>query len=224
MDVKIEENWKALLKPEFDADYFEHIVTHIKMEMATGKTIYPPGKFIFNAYDKTSPQNVKVVIIGQDPYHGAGQAHGLSFSVPDGIKPPPSLVNIFKELKTDLGVIIPPNKGNLTPWAEQGVFLLNASLTVRAGEPNSHSQLGWDRFTNKTIERLSESRENLVFMLWGKFAQQKEVYIDKTKHLVLHAAHPSPFSADKGFFGCKHFSKANNYLVQHGNTPINWQL
>jgi len=188
-----------------------------------GKTIYPPGSLIFNAFNTTPIDNVKVVILGQDPYHGPGQAHGLCFSVSDGVPPPPSLVNIFKELSSDTGVAI-PNHGNLTKWAEQGVLLLNASLTVRAAEPMSHSQIGWAEFTNNVIKKISEQKEHVVFMLWGKFAQEKQVLIDETKHLVLKAAHPSPLSAYNGFFGCRHFSKANEYLVRNGIDPVNWAL
>jgi uracil-DNA glycosylase len=164
-----------------------------------------------------------VVIIGQDPYHGIDQAHGLSFSVPDGIKPPPSLANIFKELKTDIGMPI-PTTGNLTPWAEQGVFLLNAILTVRANEPASHAKIGWMDFTNAVIQKISENKQGIVFVLWGKFAHEKQIFIDATKHYILKAAHPSPFSADKGFFGCKHFSKINEILMKEGQTPIDWKL
>lgn len=224
MNVRIHDQWKSLLHDVFEMDFFRLIASSLKLEIASGKTVYPPGKLIFNAFNTTPVEAVKVVIIGQDPYHGPGQAHGLSFSVPDGVKPPPSLVNIFKEIKNDIGISIPPEKGNLTAWANQGVFLLNASLTVRASEPMSHAALGWELFTNKVIERLSEKRENLVFILWGKFAQQKQQFIDETKHLVLKSAHPSPFSADKGFFGCKHFSKANQYLIAHGKDPIDWSL
>lgn len=222
MDVKIAPEWKELLQHEFEKPYFKQIATFIKMEIATGKTIFPPGPLIFNAFNSTLPSALKVVIIGQDPYHGVGQAHGLSFSVPDGVKPPPSLVNIIKELRADLGIDIPPNKGNLTPWAQRGVLLLNAYLTVRKSEPMSHAALGWETFTNAVIDKISDEKEHVVFMLWGKFAQQKQELIDSTKHLILKSAHPSPFSADKGFFGCKHFSRANQYLVEHGVDPIDW--
>jgi uracil-DNA glycosylase len=223
MDVQIEDSWKADLKPEFANSYFENIVTFLKTEKMAGKTIYPPGSLIFNAFNTTPFNNVKVVILGQDPYHGAGQAHGLCFSVSNGVPPPPSLVNIFKELQTDVGVAI-PGHGNLTKWAEQGVLLLNASLTVRAAEPMSHSQIGWAEFTNNAIKKISEQKERVVFLLWGKFAQEKQVLIDETKHLVLKAAHPSPLSAYAGFFGCRHFSKTNEYLVKNGIDPINWSL
>ncbi|MGV3767703.1 MAG: uracil-DNA glycosylase [Chitinophagaceae bacterium] len=223
MEVRIGPSWKEQLKNEFSKTYFQQVTTFIKMEVMAGKTIYPPGKFIFHAFDKTSFDNVKVVILGQDPYHGPGQAHGLSFSVPPGIKPPPSLVNIFKELHADIGMPI-PSHGTLEKWAEQGVLLLNAVLTVRANEPASHSKSGWMEFTDAVIKTISEKKEHVVFMLWGRFAHEKQVLIDETKHLLLKAAHPSPFSADKGFFGCKHFSKANAYLAANGLEPIDWFL
>lgn len=223
MDVKIERSWKEALKDEFPKAYFEQIVMSLKHEKASGKTIYPPGNLIFNAFDKTPFDNVKVVILGQDPYHGPGQAHGLCFSVQKGVKPPPSLVNIYKEMHTDLGIPI-AETGDLTPWAENGVLLLNAMLTVRAGEPASHSKIGWENFTDAVIKRLSDQKEGLVFMLWGKFAQDKQVLIDATKHYILKAAHPSPFSVEKGFYGCRHFSKANEILMKQGKEPVNWQL
>jgi uracil-DNA glycosylase len=223
MDVKIEASWKEELKQEFSKPYFLQIITHIKMEKAAGKTIYPPGSQIFNAFDKTPFHKVKVVILGQDPYHGPGQAMGLSFSVPDGVPPPPSLVNIFKELQTDIGMPI-PKTGNLTPWAAQGVLLLNAALTVRAAEAGSHAQLGWQQFTDAVISKISDEKKGVVFMLWGKFAQNKQVFIDETKHHVLKAAHPSPLSAYNGFFGCKHFSKANQLLAKDGKEPVDWKL
>lgn len=223
MDVKIESSWKEALKDEFQKSYFEQIVMSLKHEKASGKTIYPPGNLIFNAFDKTPFDKVKVVILGQDPYHGPGQAHGLCFSVQKGVKPPPSLVNIYKEMNTDLGIPI-ADTGDLTPWAENGVLLLNAMLTVRAGEPASHSKIGWENFTDAVIKRLSDTKEGLVFLLWGKFAQDKQVLIDATKHYILKAAHPSPFSVDKGFYGCRHFSKTNEILVKQGKEPVNWQL
>jgi len=223
MDVKIEESWKEVLKQEFQKPYFLQITTFLKTEKMSGKTIYPPGSLIFNAFNTTHYDNVKVVLLGQDPYHNPGQAHGLSFSVPKGIPPPPSLINIFKELHSDVGVPI-PDHGNLTHWAEQGVLLLNASLTVRANEPMSHSKIGWAEFTHAVIEKVSAQKKNIVFLLWGKFAQEKQSLIDETRHLVLRAAHPSPFSADKGFFGCRHFSKTNEYLVKNGIDPIDWKL
>lgn len=224
MDVKIEPSWKEVLKNEFTKPYFLQIVTFLKTEKAAGKTIYPPGPLIFNAFNQTPFNKTRVVIIGQDPYHGPGQAHGLSFSVPNGIKPPPSLVNIFKEIQTDIGVAMPQGYGNLTKWAEQGVLLLNAALTVRANEPFSHANFGWADFTNAVIEKISAEKEGVVFLLWGKFAQEKQLLIDETKHFVLKAAHPSPFSAHAGFFGCKHFSKTNEILVKQGAAPIDWKL
>lgn len=223
MDVKIESSWKDALKKEFEKPYFLEAVTFLRMEKAAGKTIYPPGSLLFNAFNTTPFDGVKVVILGQDPYHGRGQAHGLCFSVPDGITPPPSLINIFKELHNDTGVPI-PRSGNLTPWAHQGVLLLNASLSVRADEPMSHAKIGWAQFTDTVIARISELKKNVVFVLWGKFAQEKQALIDETKHLVLKAAHPSPYSANNGFLGCRHFSKTNDYLVQNGIDPIDWSL
>ncbi|MGN7721905.1 uracil-DNA glycosylase [Chitinophaga sp. 22620] len=223
MDVKIESSWKEALKDEFQKSYFEQIVMFLKHEKALGKTIYPQGSQIFNAFDKTPFDNVRVVILGQDPYHGPGQAHGLCFSVQKGVKPPPSLVNIYKEMNADLGIPI-AQTGDLTPWAENGVLLLNAILTVRDGEPASHSKIGWETFTDAVIRTISNKKEGVVFMLWGKFAQDKQVLIDGTQHHILKAAHPSPFSADKGFFGCKHFSKANELLIRQGKEPVNWQL
>jgi uracil-DNA glycosylase len=223
MDVKIEESWKEVLRQEFVKPYFLQIATFLKTEKLAGKTIYPPGSLIFNAFNTTPFEKVKVVLLGQDPYHGPGQAHGLSFSVPKGVPPPPSLINIFKELHDDVGVPI-PNHGDLTRWAEQGMLLLNASLTVRANEPMSHSKIGWAEFTDAVIQRISEKKKNIVFLLWGKFAQEKQSLIDETRHYVLKAAHPSPFSADKGFFGSRPFSKINAYLVQNGLYPIDWKL
>jgi uracil-DNA glycosylase len=223
MDVQINPSWKAVLRDEFTKAYFLQIVTFLRSEKASGKTIYPPGALMFNAYNQTPFDQVKVVIIGQDPYHGAGQAHGLSFSVQDGIKPPPSLVNIFKELKSDIGIDT-PSSGNLLPWAQQGVLLLYAALSVRAGEPFSHAKYGWAEFTDATIQKISDEKENVVFLLWGKFAQEKQALIDEGKHHVLKAAHPSPFSADKGFFGCKHFSKTNDILMKNQLSPIDWKL
>jgi uracil-DNA glycosylase len=223
MNILIEESWKEVLKEEFAKDYFQHIIIFLKAEIASGKIIYPPGPLIFNAFDKTPFDNVKVVIIGQDPYHNKGQAHGLSFSVPDGVPKPPSLLNIFKELRRDVGLEINEN-GNLGKWAGQGVLLLNASLTVRQNEPGSHSQIGWLQFTDSVIKKISNQKEGVVFLLWGKFAQEKQSLIDETKHFVLKAAHPSPFSADKGFFGCRHFSKTNELLMGQNKTPIDWKL
>lgn len=223
MDVKIEPSWKEILKNEFSKPYFQQIPLHLKTEKSQGKTIYPPGSLIFNAFNLTPFDKVKVVILGQDPYHGPGQAHGLCFSVQNGVPPPPSLLNIFKELQTDIGIEI-PSHGNLTHWAEQGVFLLNASLSVRAGEPMSHAKIGWASFTDTVIKTISDKKKNVVFLLWGKFAQEKRVLIDETKHCILRSVHPSPLSAYGGFFGCKHFSKANAYLISKGIDPIDWSL
>jgi len=223
MRVSIESSWKTVLKEEFEKPYFKQLVLHLRTEKEQGKTIYPPGRLIFNAFDSTPFEKVKLVILGQDPYHGPGQAHGLSFSVPAGTAPPPSLQNIFKELHQDIGMPI-PETGDLTAWAQQGVFLLNASLTVRAAEPMSHAQIGWATFTDAVIKILSEKRKNLVFLLWGKFAKEKSKLIDTANHLVLTAAHPSPLSAHQGFLGCRHFSTANQYLVHNGIDPIDWKL
>jgi uracil-DNA glycosylase len=223
MDVQIEESWKNILKEEFDKVYFQQITTFLRVEKAAGKIIYPPGPLIFNAFNKTSFSKVKVVLLGQDPYHNKGQAHGLSFSVPDGLPKPPSLINIFKELENDLG--IPPAKnGNLEKWAGQDVLLLNASLTVRQNEPGSHSKIGWLQFTDAVISKISEQRKGVIFLLWGKFAQDKQCLIDETKHYVLKAAHPSPFSADRGFFGCRHFSKTNELLALNHFEAIDWKI
>jgi uracil-DNA glycosylase len=223
MDVKIEASWKSALKAEFAKPYFEQAAIHVKTEKSQGKTIYPPGSMIFNAFNHTPFDKVKVVILGQDPYHGPNQAHGLCFSVQPGIAPPPSLLNIFKELLDDIGIPV-PSHGNLTHWAEQGVFLLNASLTVRAGEPMSHAKIGWAPFTDAVIKTISDKKEHVVFLLWGKFAQEKSVLINQARHLILRAAHPSPLSAYAGFLGCKHFSKTNEYLVKHGIDPVDWSL
>ncbi|MGI8952205.1 MAG: uracil-DNA glycosylase [Chitinophagaceae bacterium] len=223
MDVKIEESWKEVLQHEFQKTYFQQITAFLKTEKAQGKIIYPPGSLIFNAFEKTPYNKLKVVLIGQDPYHGAGQAHGLCFSVPDGVTPPPSLINIFKELQNDIGIKIPAS-GNLSAWAEQGILLLNAVLTVRANEPASHAKIGWMNFTDAVIKKISDKKRGIVFLLWGKFAQDKQALIDATKHHILKAAHPSPFSADKGFFGCKHFSKTNQLLIQEGINPVDWKL
>ena len=224
MDVKIHPSWKALLHDEFSKSYFLQLITFLKTEKALNKTIYPPGPLIFNAFNTTPFEKVNVVILGQDPYHGPNQAHGLSFSVQTGIKPPPSLVNIFKEIEKDIGVKMPENYGNLTKWAEQGVLLLNAALTVRAGEPFSHAKYGWAEFTDAVIKLISDKTQGTIFLLWGKFAQEKLVLIDQTKHHILKAAHPSPFSAEKGFFGCKHFSLTNQLLIKEGKEPIDWKL
>lgn len=221
--VQLEASWKERLLQECSKPYFLEIRHFLKVEKAAGKTIYPPGPEIFQAYTWTPFEQVKVVIIGQDPYHGPGQAHGLCFSVRKGVKPPPSLVNIFKELRDDLGLPIPAH-GCLEAWAKQGVFLLNAMLTVEKDKPASHRYIGWQYFTDATIQAISAKKEHVVFLLWGAFAQQKEALIDQSKHLVLKAAHPSPFSADKGFFGCRHFSQANEWLKQKHLDPVHWQL
>ena len=220
MEVKIEASWKEVLSNVFKSTYFLQTAAHIKTELATGANIFPAGNAIFNAFNQTPFNDIKVVILGQDPYHGSGQAMGLSFSVPKGIKPPPSLVNIFKELKSDIGLPIPTG-GDLTPWAKQGVLLLNAVLTVRENEPASHAKIGWIHFTDTVIRKISDEKKGIVFLLWGKFAEQKQVV---TKHFVLKAAHPSPFSADKGFFGCKHFSKTNELLAKQGLQVIDWHI
>jgi len=221
MAVQIEESWKKALAPEFEKPYFQTLAASLHQEKRAGQTIYPPGPLIFNAFNLTPLDKVKVVLIGQDPYHGPGQAEGLSFSVPHGIPLPPSLVNIYKEISTDLGVDMSHKDGSLVGWAEQGVFLLNAILTVRAGVAASHSKLGWAEFTDAVIRTLSESRSGLVFLLWGNFARSKKELIDTSKHTVLEAAHPSPL-ARGAFFGCRHFSKTNEALVSEGLAPIDW--
>ncbi|HKK64184.1 MAG TPA: uracil-DNA glycosylase [Bacteroidales bacterium] len=218
----IEESWKNVLWSEFQSEYFKDLKKFLVQEKQQ-YTIYPPGPKIFNALNSTPLNKVKAVILGQDPYHGAGQAHGLCFSVPEGIKPPPSLVNIFKELQSDVNVPI-PNHGNLETWAAQGVTLLNATLTVRKSNAGSHQNRGWEQFTDQVIRTISEQREHIVFLLWGRYAQAKEQLIDKEKHLILKAAHPSPFSAYNGFFGCRHFSKTNAYLKENNTGEINWEI
>lgn len=220
MNVQIEESWKKRLMPEFEKDYFIRLTDFVRAEYSS-TTIYPPGKLIFNAFNLCPFDQTKVVIIGQDPYHGPGQAHGLCFSVNDGIAFPPSLQNIFKELQSDLGIAI-PTSGNLTRWANQGVLLLNATLTVRAHQAGSHQRKGWEDFTDAAIRTLAEQKEHLVFILWGAYAQKKGAFIDRNKHLVLTSAHPSPLSAYQGFFGNKHFSQANAYLASHGIQPIDF--
>ena len=222
MDVRIEPSWKEALAPEFEKPYFGSLVRFLHDEKAAGKVIYPPGGLIFNAFALTPVDAVKVVIIGQDPYHGPGQAMGLSFSVPDGIPAPPSLRNIFKEIQDDLGIRM-SGRPNLEGWARQGVLLLNASLTVQAGLANSHSRIGWQEFTDAVIRYLSDRREGIVFLLWGSYARSKKVLIDPSRHHILEAAHPSPLAGGV-FFGCRHFSKTNAILVSEGKTPINWQL
>lgn len=220
MEVKIEPAWKVTLQEVFDQQYFKDLVAFVKKEYAS-KKVYPPGKEIFNAFDHCPIDQVKVVILGQDPYHGPGQAHGLSFSVKQGVAFPPSLQNIFKEIESDVGHPI-PESGDLVRWADQGVFLLNATLTVRAHQPGSHQNKGWERFTDEVIRKISETQDGVAFLLWGAYAQRKSLLIDGNKHLVLKSPHPSPLSAYRGFFGCKHFSKANDYLMKRGQVPIAW--
>lgn len=223
MDVKIEKTWKSVLQEEFEKEYFEKLSEFVKSEYRS-KKIFPPASQIFNAFEFTPFDKVKVVIIGQDPYHGQNQANGLSFSVNDGVRIPPSLINIYKELESDLG-IKPQQSGNLERWAKQGILLLNATLTVEAGlsnKANSHSGFGWEVFTDAVIERLSTLKSNIVFILWGAYAQKKGAVIDRSKHLVISSAHPSPFSAERGFFGSKPFSKTNSYLISNSLQTINW--
>ena len=220
VNPQIEESWKEILIDEFNKPYFSQLKDFL-VEEKKRHIIYPPGPLIFNAFNKTPFDKVKVVLLGQDPYHGPGQAHGLCFSVPEGVQPPPSLINIFKEINSDLGIPVPPN-GDLTRWAEQGVLLLNAILTVRAGQASSHREHGWEQFTDAVIKTISDKKSGVVFLLWGKYARSKKALIDGNKHLILEAPHPSPYSADYGFFGCRHFSKANNYLVQQGKEPVKW--
>ncbi len=218
--VRIEPSWEHALAGEFAKDYFVALAEFVRNEYLAHK-VYPPPTQMFRAFDLCPFDAVKVVILGQDPYHGAEQAHGLCFSVPDGVRVPPSLQNIFKELADDVGVLSPPS-GNLVRWAEQGVLLLNATLTVNAGSPGSHQGKGWEIFTDRVIEKVSNDREHVVFLLWGSYARAKRTLIDATKHLVLEAAHPSPYSANNGFFGCKHFSQTNTYLKAQGMSPIVW--
>lgn len=220
MDVKIDQSWKDQLNDEFEKEYFVKLTDFVRSEYRT-RQIFPPAKLVFNAFDHTPFDNVKVVILGQDPYHNDGQAHGLSFSVPDGIQIPPSLVNIFKEINRDLGIPI-SRSGNLTRWANQGVLLLNATLTVQAHSAGSHQNKGWETFTDAAIRKLAEQRENLVFLLWGSYAQKKAAFIDNNRHLVLQSPHPSPLSAHRGFLGNNHFSLANKYLQDKGLNPIEW--
>ena len=221
MDVKIEQSWKEHLAQEFEKPYFSKLIEFVKTEYSTTK-VYPPGKFIFNAFDKCTFENTKVVILGQDPYHGYNQANGLSFSVNDGVAIPPSLQNIFKEIRDDSGTLI-PKSGNLERWAEQGVLLLNSTLTVRAAEAGSHQKKGWETFTDAVIKCISDEKQDVVFLLWGKYAQDKGAVINASKHLILKAKHPSPMAANYGgWFGTKHFSQANEYLVSKGLEPIKW--
>ena len=221
MDVKIEQSWKIRLKQEFEKDYFKKLSEFIKAEHRS-RTIFPPGKLIFNAFNLCPFDSVRAVIIGQDPYHGEGQAHGLCFSVPEGVANPPSLINIFTEIESDLGYK-PFQSGNLERWASQGVLLLNAILTVRAHMAGSHQNRGWETFTDSVIEIINREKNNMVFFLWGSYAQKKGEAIDRSKHLVLESVHPSPLSASRGFFGNKHFSRCNRYLEEHGIAPINWR-
>jgi len=221
MDVKIEDSWKKALAPLFERPYFKQIIAHLKTEKALNRSIYPKGSLIFNAFNQTPYDQVKVVILGQDPYHQPRQAMGLSFSVPADCKIPPSLMNIYKELNKDIGMPIPQH-GDLTKWAKQGVLLLNTALTVRADEPASHSKIGWTQFTDDLIKLLSNEKSDLVFILWGNYASQKQILIDATKHKILKAAHPSPLSAYNGFFGCMHFSATNQFLIQVKKDPIDW--
>lgn len=222
IDPVLHESWKAVLMDEFNKEYFHKLKSFLVQERLKYK-IFPPGKLIFNALDQTPLDKVRVVILGQDPYHGPGQAHGLCFSVPFGIKPPPSLVNIFKELENDLGLNI-PNNGNLEYWASQGVLLLNATLTVRENQAGSHQGKGWERFTDKIMQIVSEERDGVIFLLWGKYARNKSELIDKSRHHILEAPHPSPLSAYSGFLGCKHFSRTNEILASRGSLPIDWQI
>ncbi len=221
-NVQIEESWKNVLREEFQKPYFEEIRNTLYKAKSEGQVIYPPGKLIFNAFNSTPFEEVKVIVIGQDPYHNPGQAMGLSFSVPEGIRIPPSLKNIFKEIHNDIGCEI-PSHGDLSSWSEQGVFLLNAMLTVEKNKPSSHSKIGWQTFTDNVIKILSAQREHLVFLLWGRFAQNKASLIDQSKHLVLQSSHPSPL-AGKSFFNNHHFSKTNEYLVSNNMKPINWEI
>lgn len=218
----IHESWKEVLIDEFNKPYFADLKKFL-VEEKTRYAVYPPGNLIFNAFNETPFDKVKVVLLGQDPYHGRGQAHGLCFSVPQGIAAPPSLVNIFKEIQTDIGLPV-PDHGNLEAWAKQGVLLLNATLTVRANQALSHQNKGWETFTDRVIQVLSEKKNGLVFLLWGRNAKAKEAFIDTSKHYILKAAHPSPFSADSGFFGCKHFSKTNEILQKQSTAPIDWRI
>ena len=220
MDVRIEQSWKEVLQPEFDKPYFRNLTDFVRQEYSTVQ-VFPPARLIFNAFDLCPFNKVKVVIIGQDPYHGPGQAHGLCFSVNDGIQFPPSLKNIFKEIESDLGKPV-PQSGNLTRWAQQGVLLLNATLTVRAHNAGSHQKQGWETFTDAVIKELATRRTDLVFILWGSYAQKKGAFIDRSRHLVLQSAHPSPLSAYNGFFGNHHFSQTNQWLTAHGQSPIDW--
>ena len=220
MNLRIDDSWKVQLQPEFEQDYFRDLVNFVRSEYASN-TVYPPGNQIFRAFDLSPFDTTKVIILGQDPYHEPGQAHGLCFSVDKGVPFPPSLQNIYKEIRDDIGTVV-SSQGDLSDWAKQGVLLLNATLTVRAHQAGSHQNKGWERFTDAVIHRLAEQREHLVFILWGAYAQRKGAFIDKNKHLVLQSPHPSPLSAHRGFFGNRHFSTANRYLQEHGIEPIIW--
>ena len=220
MTVNIEESWEEKLGEEFEKEYFKELAKKVREAYMAG-SVYPPPKQVFNAFELCPFDQVRVVILGQDPYHGAGQAHGLSFSVQDGVRTPPSLQNIYKEIKSDLGIEI-PDSGNLERWAKQGVLLLNASLTVAANQANSHENWGWHNFTDAVIKKISDEKEHVVFLLWGRYARSKASLIDWEKHLIQEAPHPSPLSAHNGFFGCKHFSQTNDYLKEHGLKPIKW--
>ncbi len=222
-EIKIHESWKDQLQPEFDREYMAKLRQFLRGEKAAGKVIYPHSSNWFRAMQLTQLDNVRVVILGQDPYHGQGQAHGLCFSVPSGVRTPPSLVNIYKEIQTDLGIARPAH-GNLEYWAQQGILLLNSVLTVEAGQAASHQKRGWETFTDAVIRAVNENREPAVFLLWGAYAQKKAAFVDRERHLVLSAAHPSPLAAHNGFFGCKHFSKTNLFLQNNGGKPIDWNL
>jgi uracil-DNA glycosylase len=220
-EIRLDPSWKKRLAAEFEQAYMQELRKFLLERKRHAAVIFPPGNLIFNALDTTPFEEVKVIVLGQDPYHGPGQAHGLCFSVPQGVAIPPSLVNIYKEISADLGSQ-PPDSGNLQHWAEQGVLLLNAVLTVERGQAAAHQGKGWEQFTDRIVAELNEHRENLVFMLWGSYAMKKGAHIDRSRHLVLTAPHPSPLSAHRGFFGCRHFSKANAWLQQHGQTPVHW--
>ncbi|WP_316833691.1 uracil-DNA glycosylase [Pedobacter nutrimenti] len=224
MSAALEPGWLSVLSQEFEKDYMKSLKLFLQEEKQKGSTVFPKGPDIFNAFNHTPFDKVKVVILGQDPYHGQGQAHGLSFSVQKGMTIPPSLKNIYKELQTDIEGFVPPNHGNLTEWADRGVLLLNATLTVRAHEAGSHQGKGWEIFTDKVISELSEKKEGVIFLLWGKYAQNKSILIDESRHTLFKAAHPSPFSAYNGFFGCRHFSRTNTKLIEQGEMPIDWQI
>lgn len=220
-EIKLESSWKQRMQDEFDQPYMAGLRQFLLDRKRNGAVIYPPGNLIFNALDSTPFNNVKIVIFGQDPYHGPGQAHGLCFSVPEGVRVPPSLMNIYKEIESDLGRQ-PPASGNLQSWADQGILLLNAVLTVERGHASAHQGKGWEKFTDRVVAELNEGREHLVFLLWGSYAKKKGAIIDRDRHFVLTAPHPSPLSAHRGFLGCRHFSKANAWLERHGQKPVEW--